>query len=117
MAPEKVSAMTSEEARTFERYSAFNAATVKASLPLQGGMPCGCEPYQDVFTFKRWIAQGRVVRKGEHAVRISTYAPITDKETGEIIGRRPWRSAVFCRHQTDLLTPCRAARPKTAVRA
>ena len=98
-APEKSPAMTSDEARTFERYSAFNAATVKASLP------CGCEPYEDVFTFKRWIAQGLVVRKGEHAVRISTYAPITDKETGEIIGRRPWRSAVFCRHQTDLLTP------------
>ena len=44
--------MTAAEAVTFERYSPTNAAIVSASLP------CGCEPYQDVFTFRRWIAQG-----------------------------------------------------------
>jgi hypothetical protein len=87
--------LTSEQARSFERFSATNAAIVASSLP------CGCVPYVDVFTFNRWRAQGRVVRKGEHAVKIHTYAPITDKETGQVIGKRPWRSAVFCRHQTD----------------
>lgn len=92
--------MTADEARAFPQgYSVANAARVLAALD------CGCKPYEDVFTFARWRALGRTVTKGQHAIRISTYAPVTDKETGEVIGRRPWRSAVFCRHQTaELVT-------------
>ena len=89
--------MSAQEAVRFDRYSAVNAAIVAANLP------CGCQPYQDVFTYRRWAAQGYQVQKGERAVKIDTYAPITRKndDTGEdeVVGRRPWTSSVFCRHQ------------------
>ena len=91
--------MTAEDAVRFDRFSAVNYAIVAASLP------CGCQPYQDVFTYRRCAAQGFQVQKGQKAVKIATYAPITRKnqDTGEdeVIGKRPWTSAVFCRHQVQ----------------
>src|SRR6266850_1687850 len=50
---------TPETAREFDRYSIANAVTVKQSLP------CGCEPYVDVFTYRRWRAQGFQVQRRE----------------------------------------------------
>ena len=89
--------MNKAEAVRFGRYSAANAAIVEASLA------CGCKAYEDVFTYKRWKAQGFQVQKGETAIKIGTYAPITkkDEDTGEtkVVGKRPWTRAVFCRHQ------------------
>jgi len=88
--------MDSTEAVRFDRYSAINAAIVENSLA------CGCVAYEDVFTYRRWKAQGFQVQKGETAIKPSTYAPITEKdEDGEtrVIGKRPWTSAVFCKHQ------------------
>ena len=73
-----------------------NAVTVKQALP------CGCEPYVDVFTYNRWKAQGLQVQRGEKAVRLPViYSRTnTDPETGEAhIARRIGRSAVFCRCQ------------------
>ena len=91
--------ITKENATTFDRYSAINATLV------QSARACGCEAYKDVFTYKRWQAQGFQVRKGEKGTRIETYAPITkeNKETGEreVVGSRPWISTVFCRCQVD----------------
>ena len=91
--------MTPDEAKTFDRFSPINFAIVTSSLP------CGCVPYRDVFTYKRWKAQGLQVKRGERGIKIGTYAPITkkDEDTGEvkIIGKRPWTSAVFCRHQVE----------------
>ena len=49
---------TPETARHFDRYSIANAVTVKQALP------CGCEPYVDVFTYRRWKAQGFQVQRG-----------------------------------------------------
>ena len=89
--------MTREEAVRFERYSVANAVAVKS------GLSCGCEPYEDVFTFKRWIALGQVVRRGEKAIKIPTIIHTEDKDTGE--RRRLFHtSAVFCRHQVKELT-------------
>lgn len=62
-------------------------------------------PKENVFTYNAWVALGRRVRKGEHGVKICTYAPVTgkDEETGEtkVVGRRPWTSTVFHISQTD----------------
>lgn len=92
--------MTAEQAKEFSTYSARNAAIVAMAFE-----QCGCSAYEDVFTFARWKAQGYQVRKGEHGVKISTYAPITrkDPETGAdaVVGTRPWTSTVFCRCQVD----------------
>lgn len=86
---------TPETAEHFDRYSLINAVIVEHSKK------CDCKPYEDVFTYARWQAQGYQVRKGEHGIKIGTFAPITDKVTKEVIGKRPWTSAVFCRCQVD----------------
>jgi len=87
---------TPETARHFDRFSVANAVAVKQALP------CGCEPYRDVFTYRRWKAQGYQVQRGERAIRLPLIysRSETDPETGEQVAtRRMGRSAVFCRHQ------------------
>ena len=90
------STFTPETARRFDRYSVANAVTVKEALP------CGCEPYVDVFTYRRWRAQGFQVQRAEKAIRLPLIYQRTekDRETGEqTTSRRMGRSAVFCRCQ------------------
>jgi hypothetical protein len=87
---------TPETARQFDRYSVANAVTVKRALP------CGCEPYTQVFTYRRWKAQGFLVQRGEKAIRLPLiYSRTeTDPQTGEEqTSRRIGRSAVFCKCQ------------------
>ena len=86
--------MTAEDARTFQTFSIHNAAAVAAALP------CGCQPYVDVFTFRRWLAQGFAVQRGQHAIKIPVVKTVEreDRETGEKTTRRILGSgAVFCR--------------------
>ena len=88
--------MSADEARSFQTYSLANAVTVKEALP------CGCEPYVDVFTYRRWKAQGFQVQRGEKAIRLPLIYQRTEKDpdTGEeATRRRMGRSAVFCRCQ------------------
>ena len=88
--------MTAADARRFDRFSVGNAVAVKSALE------CGCEPYEDVFTYKRWQAQGMQVQRGEKAIRLPLIYQRTerDPETGEEkTARRMGRSAVFCRCQ------------------
>lgn len=65
------------------------------------------EPRVNVFTFDAWIAKGRCVKKGEHGVRVTTWIPIEDKETGEIVGKRPKTAVVFHISQTKELDASR----------
>lgn len=92
-------AMTPEMARSFERYSPANATTVTNSLP------CGCKPYVDVFTYRRWKAQGFQVKKGEKAVHIPVIRTVyKENGQGETETRKIRRkSYVFCRCQVK---PC-----------
>ena len=90
--------LSAEEAREFQTYSVGNAARVTEARP------CGCQPYRDVFTYRRWKAQGFQVRRGEKAIRLPVivHATQTDEKTGEeqtVSMRRP--SFVFCRCQVD----------------
>jgi hypothetical protein len=73
-----------------------NAVTLKEALP------CGCEPYIDVFAYRRWKAQGFQVQRGEKAIRLPLIYQRAQKdpETGEeTVARRMGCSAVFCRCQ------------------
>lgn len=93
---------TPETARQFDRYSIANAVTVKQSLP------CRCEPYVDVFTYRRWKAQGLQVQRGEKALRLPLIYSCTEKDaaTGEErTETRRGRSAVFCRCQVKPAEP------------
>jgi hypothetical protein len=64
------------------------------------------KPRENVFTFQAWKALGRVVRRGEHGVKITTFIESKGKEidsdTGEPkIIRRPWTTTVFHVSQTE----------------
>jgi len=91
--------MTPEQARSFDGFSIGNATVVATSFQ------CGCQPYQDVFTFNRWKAQGYFVKRGEHGVHLAKVTTTTreNPETGETETRRQLgRSVVFCRHQVEV---------------
>ncbi len=63
-------------------------------------------PRENVFTFNAWKALGRVVRKGQHGVRIITRVPCskTDKSTGEVTSyTRPRTTTVFHLSQTEAM--------------
>jgi len=88
--------MTSADARSFGRTSVGNAVAVIAALG------CECKPYVDVFTYRRWQAQGYQVQKGEKAIKLPLVRTVVskDKLTGEDSPRRVLgSSAVFCRCQ------------------
>lgn len=92
--------MTKEQATTFNRFSIINAHTVLEFLP------CGCQPYTDVFTFNRWKAQGFIVKKGEHGVKIPVIGTNIkhDDNTGQdVVKKYVSNSAVFCRCQVKKL--------------
>jgi hypothetical protein len=64
------------------------------------------KPRENVFTFDAWKALGRVVRRGEHGVKVVTFierkSKETDPDTGERkIIRRPWTTTVFHVSQTE----------------
>jgi hypothetical protein len=105
MATVTATKMTADDARTFHTFSVSNAARVEEHTAEVLG--CGCQAYVDVFTFRRWIAQGMVVRKGEKAIRIPVRIPIRkrDKTTGEqaIVGTTAKMVSVFCRHSVKPL--------------
>lgn len=64
------------------------------------------KPRENVFTFQAWKALGRVVRKGEHGVKVTTFIESTkeNRETGEKESfRRPWTTTVFHVSQTEPL--------------
>ena len=92
----KAPPMTPSQAVTFDRFSIANAVTVASALE------CGCEPYSDVFTYRRWKAQGYQVARGAKAIKIPTVRTVDreNKTTGEIDQVKLFHtSAVFCRHQ------------------
>lgn len=93
--------MSAEEARTFER-----GESVASTVTVRTLLACGCEPYRDVFTYRRWKAQGYQVQRGEKAIRVPLVREIAehDTETGAETGRTRrmlGRSALFCRHQVQ----------------
>ena len=97
--------MTAEQATQFDGHSTQNALIVAMALEERGCT--SCLPYQDVFTYNRWKAQGFQVQKGEESIHITTYVPTfnVDKNTGEKVqtGKRPRTSCVFCRHQVKAI--------------
>ncbi|MBK8467695.1 MAG: DUF1738 domain-containing protein [Chloracidobacterium sp.] len=100
--------MTPQQATQFEQTSETSASILQAAARERG---CSCQPYQDWFTFDRWIAQGKCVKKGEHGIRLISFQKRTveDKQKGDGTKKEitaPTRVYVFCRCQIkDLNTP------------
>jgi hypothetical protein len=66
------------------------------------------KPRENVFTFEAWKALGRVVRRGEHGVKVVTFIETRSKEVDQDTGepkviRRPWTTTVFHISQTEPL--------------
>jgi hypothetical protein len=64
------------------------------------------KPRENVFTFAAWKALGRVVRRGEHGVKVVTFIETKSKEVDQDTGerkviRRPWTTTVFHVSQTE----------------
>jgi antirestriction protein ArdC len=62
------------------------------------------QPRENVFTFKAWQALGRVVRKGEHGIKVVTFVPIEAKGAAKELAKRmtiPRTTTVFHISQTE----------------
>jgi hypothetical protein len=89
-------------ARTGQSFANYPA--IYEGFAQKGIAPSDIKPRENVFTFNAWKALGRVVRKGEKGVKVVTFRPVKDKETGEVTGRAPWTSTVFHITQTEPLS-------------
>jgi hypothetical protein len=100
--------MTSQQAVQFEQTSETSTQILEAAARERG---CSCQPYVDWFTFDRWIAQSKVVKKGEHGIRLMSYQKrqVEDKQKGDGSKKEitaPTRVYDFCRCQVkDLDAP------------
>ena len=93
LAPQK---MTASDAKAFGRQSIQNMAIVL------NARQCTCEPYRDVFTYGRWLAQGYQVRKGQHGIKLPVIINVPVEDNEKLTTRSLRRtSAVFCRCQVD----------------
>ena len=89
--------MSAKEARDFHHFSVHNAVQAQLACPR-----ASCEAYRDIFTRRRWQAQGYAIRKGETGTAITTWILTPSREGGdEKPLRRPKRVLVFCRHQVE----------------
>lgn len=70
------------------------------------------KPRENVFTFHAWKRLGRVVCKGEHGVRVTTWITYDDKRDGET-KRRPKSSTVFHISQTKPLNGEEEPKPES----
>lgn len=66
--------MNPEEAQHFAHFSVHNAVMAQMACPAGS-----CEAYRDIYTFRRWRAQGYVVLKGEHGTTVTTWVPIAKR--------------------------------------
>lgn len=95
------SKMTPQEATQFEQTSESHAEIIRSAARERG---CNCQPYIDWFTFNRWIAQGKCVKKGEKGIRLVAYQKRTVEDKQKADGSKkeiltPARVYVFCRCQ------------------
>ena len=59
-------------------------------------------PYENCLTFKSWLKNGYVVRKGETAIRSFIFIEKKDKKTGAVIEKRPKTIYLFYEKQVEL---------------
>jgi hypothetical protein len=92
--------MSAASALSFEHFSVHNAVAAEAACST-----FECRAYTDIFTVRRWRAQGYRVRKGEQGAAITTWivSPPGDDDGDAKLVRRPKRVFVFCRHQVERL--------------
>jgi len=90
--------MSATEALDFHHFSVHNAVQAQLACP-----EASCEAYRDIFTRRRWQAQGYDIREGEMGTAITTWImrPSREEDGDNKPARRPKRVLVFCRHQVE----------------
>jgi hypothetical protein len=94
--------------RAVSGQSFTNFPAIFAGFAAKGIPESEIKPRENVFTFDAWKALGRVVRRGEHGVKVVTFIETASKETDPDTGerkliRRPWTTTVFHVSQTEPL--------------
>ena len=87
-----------KSSQAFSNYPAIFAGFIAKGIAEQD-----IRPRENVFTFHAWKRLGRVVCKGEHGVKVCTWVPTKDKDTGEPGGKIPRTCTVFHITQTQEL--------------
>lgn len=95
--------------RAVSSHSLSNFPAIFRGFAAKGIPDSDIKPRENVFTFDAWKALGRVVRRGEHGVRVCTFIDTPGKETDQDTGerkiiRRPWTTTVFHVSQTEPLS-------------
>ena len=67
--------MSASEALDFHHFSVHNAVQAQLACP-----EASCEAYRDIFTARRWRAQGYAVRKGEQGTAITIWIATPSRE-------------------------------------
>ena len=83
---------TAETAIQFDHFSQTNAMILSLACR-------DCIPYEDWFTYNRWIALGMQVQKGQHGTKLTVYIEKVDKDDEKKTYTFPHTTTVFCRHQ------------------
>lgn len=101
-----MSAATQEAlSRVVQGESMSNYPAIYHGFAAKGIPEADIRPRVNVFTFNAWRELGRVVRRGEHGVRVVSFVPMTrrDEATGALVqlGRRPRSVTVFHVTQTE----------------
>ena len=91
--------------RALNSKSLINYSTIYTEFMARGIPEAEIQPRKNVFTFHAWRALGRVVKKGEHGVRVITWITTEEKrnDAGEVTHRAsyiPKTSVVFHVSQT-----------------
>ncbi len=104
---EKRARRSAGEARTFDHVSEASFGQICEAIQERAGEgvypDCDCQPYRDVFTFGRWLDQGMAVRKGERALKISSFVKRDPKPGQDPTEERliPKTLCLFCRCQVS----------------
>src|SRR6478609_4851684 len=88
--PHSVKAATTREAlnRAVSGHSHSNFPAIFQGFAAKGIPESEIKPRENVFTFDAWKALGRVVRRGEHGVKVCTFVERQGKEIDQDTGER-----------------------------
>ena len=92
--------------------SMANYGAIFAGFQEKGIAADDIRPRENVFTFHAWKALGRVVRKGEHGVKVCTWVEMSKKDdagNAEPIGKKPRMTTVFHVSQTEAIEGAKVA--------
>jgi len=100
--------MKSEHAQEALHRAMANQSMANFLFIIEGFMEKGIDvtdihPRENVFTFHAWKALGRVVKKGEHGVKVVTFVQSTKLDKDGKFSKYPKMTTVFHISQTELI--------------